>query len=499
MAARVLERVFRRPRSDDTPSMFLLLPEEIRTMVLMLLDSRSLGSAAVTWPTHSFAVKEMLMQRLALSGRGIPTTLPYYYSSHRRYSGLEAWCMYLGWLDERRTEAYMPVAAGFADSYMVIDGNLFGYGTSSQTEMFHTMYPKRLLDGIRINSVLCITGTCVIDRKQRWFDYTDHFTEDVVFNLTDFNVAVSVSGAVYTWGSGELGGLGNGMLGPDYARLPMRVESLSEHRVLSVAGCWGRCVAVTESGMVFSWGRDPWKYDSTYSQVLVSTPTIIAELTALYVRSVSVGKVHNLVVTEDGKLYSFGYGTNGQLGLGFDNSDFCSHPMQVELMKGVRVVASAAGDFHSVALTEDGLVYAWGNNSHGQLGEIDADNGIGTNEWIPKRIMLYGHDIDTVRGAKIAAGGHRTCVVSENGALKEWGLINYMRHRRPDESLHGVVHVSLNDTHAMVGTRDGRVFGWGEMEAICGNEFMYNPYEYTRVVSGKIVLAERPSYWSLSE
>lgn len=495
----LFERMFLRRRIDDkTTSMFLLLPEEIRIMVLMLLDSRSLGSAAVIWPTHSVAVKEMLMQRLVLSGRGIPTTLPYYYSSHRRYSGPEAWCMYLGWLDERRTEAYMPVAAGFADSYMVIDGNLFGYGTTSDTQMFQTRKPRRLLDGIRINSVLCITGACVLERKDRWEDFTDHFTGSDVFNLTDFNVAVSVSGAVYTWCSGELGGLGNGMLGPAYALLPMRVESVSEHRVLSVAGCWGRCLAVTESGMVFSWGRDPWKLDSTGSPELVSTPTIIAELTALYVRSVSVGKVHNLVVTEDSKLYSFGVGANGQLGLEFD-TEFCSNPMHVELMKGVRVVASAAGDFHSVALTEDGLVYAWGNNKYGQLGEIGGERGGGACEWLPKRIMLYGNDMELRRGEKVAAGGNRTCVVSENGTLTEWGYVKYRRHRQPKESLKGVVHVSLNDTHAMVGTRDGRVFGWGEMEAICGNEFMYTPYEYTRVVSGAIVLAKRPSYWSLPE
>jgi RCC1 and BTB domain-containing protein len=81
---------------------------------------------------------------------------------------------------------------------------------------------------------------------------------------------------------------------------------------------------------------------------------------------VSCGGFHTAVVTEDGKLYTFGGGEHGQLG----HSDRVNKhkPTLVQALDGVFVSQITCGWSHSVALTVKGRVYTWGNSDHGKLG-----------------------------------------------------------------------------------------------------------------------------------
>ena len=73
-----------------------------------------------------------------------------------------------------------------------------------------------------------------------------------------------------------------------------------------------------------------------------------------HVRSVSLGSWHSGAITEDGSLYMWGYNYHGQLGDGTDSGK--SNP--VKIMDHVRSVS--LGEWHSGAITEDGSLYMWG-------------------------------------------------------------------------------------------------------------------------------------------
>jgi len=83
-------------------------------------------------------------------------------------------------------------------------------------------------------------------------------------------------------------------------------------------------------------------------------------------RQVSCGGFHTAVVTEDGRLFTFGGGEHGQLG----HSDRVNKhkPTFVQALDGVFVSQITCGWSHSVALTAKGQVFTWGNSDHGKLG-----------------------------------------------------------------------------------------------------------------------------------
>lgn len=74
--------------------------------------------------------------------------------------------------------------------------------------------------------------------------------------------------------------------------------------------------------------------------------------------SVACGDTHTLVATGEGEVYSFGRNVSGQLGLGTTADSLV--PRRVEALAGKKVVGVACGAEHSVGVTGEGEVFAWG-------------------------------------------------------------------------------------------------------------------------------------------
>ena len=90
------------------------------------------------------------------------------------------------------------------------------------------------------------------------------------------------------------------------------------------------------------------------------------------IQDISAGGRHSLVLMEDGSLFSFGFGTNGQLGLRSTANK--SRPQHVKDLAGRRVTQIAAGWNHSLVMTEGGDLWACGYGAHGQLGLGDKES-----------------------------------------------------------------------------------------------------------------------------
>lgn len=81
--------------------------------------------------------------------------------------------------------------------------------------------------------------------------------------------------------------------------------------------------------------------------------------------AIAAGGTHALALTNDGRIFAWGSNGSGQLGLGTTTATYTS-PVEVTAVTGV--VAIGAGANHSLAVLGDGRLFTWGANSSGQLG-----------------------------------------------------------------------------------------------------------------------------------
>jgi alpha-tubulin suppressor-like RCC1 family protein len=101
-------------------------------------------------------------------------------------------------------------------------------------------------------------------------------------------------------------------------------------------------------------------------------PVEVSNLDGGELKAIAGGANHSLVLKNDGTVLAWGLNQDGELGDG-TNTD-SSTPVEVKdpndpfgYVSGVK--ALAAGCSHSLALKDDGTIWAWGNNESGQLGD----------------------------------------------------------------------------------------------------------------------------------
>lgn len=85
-------------------------------------------------------------------------------------------------------------------------------------------------------------------------------------------------------------------------------------------------------------------------------------------RAAFCGAYHTFLLTESGNVYACGLNNMGQLGLGSLDTPYTGVPLLIPTLEGRGVVSLSGGEHHSLALTEDGDVYAFGRGDNNQLG-----------------------------------------------------------------------------------------------------------------------------------
>src|SRR5205823_3209453 len=129
---------------------------------------------------------------------------------------------------------------------------------------------------------------------------------------------------------------------------------------------------------------------------------------------VEAGQRHSLTLQSNGSVWAFGADDQGQLGQGSVDNQAHPNPALVPIpVAGVTPgsIGIAAGDNHNLALRADGTVWAWGNNSFGQLG----DGTITPSRLAPVQTQGITNAI------AISAGQNYSLAVRADGTLVSWG------------------------------------------------------------------------------
>lgn len=150
--------------------------------------------------------------------------------------------------------------------------------------------------------------------------------------------------------------MSNGRLGhgdEEDVRLTRRVEAPWGSRPVTVAAAFQHSLALTEAGALFRWGQGQSGRLGHGHEDDLLVPCRVASLEGVVVFTAAAGCYHSLAICAAGRVYSFGYGGNGQLGHGSTSHKLL--PRRVEgALATVRVTSAAAGHGHSIVACREG-------------------------------------------------------------------------------------------------------------------------------------------------
>jgi alpha-tubulin suppressor-like RCC1 family protein len=195
-------------------------------------------------------------------------------------------------------------------------------------------------------------------------------------------VAVRTDGTLWTWGDNRYGQLGNGSYAPSSPSVPVQIGTATNWQ--SIAAGSDYTVAVRTDGTLWAWGSNSYGQfgEGTTSDYLQGTPMQVG--TATNWQSVAAGGQHAVAIRSGGMLWAWGLNSSGQLGDGTTTN----HLPPAQIGNAANWQSVAVGAYHSVALRADGTLWTWGDNTFGQLGD-----GLPMSSSVP--LLIFGSPLAT--------------------------------------------------------------------------------------------------------
>ena len=216
---------------------------------------------------------------------------------------------------------------------------------------------------------------------------------------------------LYVWGdnSSDQLGIDDNIYG-EHVSTPTVLQSPDGSGWKAVASSIFHTLAITQSGHLYGFGTS--SNGSLANSNGDASEYIVLPGTATSWTHIACGYDHSLAITNDGKLWAFGSNQFGQLGLGdYDNR---SMPTEVAMPTGVTTWKNVwAGAHQSFAVGSNGKLYSWGYNGNGQLG-----TGNTTLQLIPTVVLLPSAFGDVL---VVTAGFGSAYALNTDGVLYAWG------------------------------------------------------------------------------
>jgi alpha-tubulin suppressor-like RCC1 family protein len=298
------------------------------------------------------------------------------------------------------------------------------------------------------------------------------------------NVALKYDGTVWSWGQNAYGQLGDGTINDAWT--PIQTGLTAMPPLTNVTKLGGRpyfTLAVKSDGTIWAWGMNrygqmgngtvnPLPGPQVTVPVLVSNSLPGGAINSP--RQVTCGYQFGAALTTNGTVWTWGSGSHGELGQGAATTT-SYYPAQIPGL--TNITAISAGWFHILALQSNGMVWDWGNNASGELGD-----GTAVNRSSPVQVLNVSNIVS------VSGGDSHSSALATDGTVWKWGLndvgelgngtTNVVANPFPAQiatnifgsGFSNVVLLSARDYHNIALKADGSVWMWGANDqGQCGN------------------------------
>jgi len=290
-------------------------------------------------------------------------------------------------------------------------------------------------------------------------------------------LAIRSDGLLFAWGNNTYGTFGDGT---NTSKLtPLQIGSTSWTMVTGLTNVLGITAADTGNAL-FTWGNGTIGELGTLNLTSRSSPVFIRSMNDSWI-SVGAGMSMSTAVRSDGKLFTWGFNTGGQLGLG--DQVHRSTPVLVGTSNWV-VVNAGAGTVGGI--TTDGRAYFWGANDYGQLG-IPFNPVTISGSWLEPRsspVQLGATpyinsptQIGASSWSQVSAGVNHVLALTSTNQLFGWGnnssyQVDNSGSNRSSPTQIGSSswsQISAGNVHSLAIASDNSLYGWG---------LQYQPWVY---------------------
>nr|XP_028585247.1 probable E3 ubiquitin-protein ligase HERC4 isoform X2 [Podarcis muralis] len=186
------------------------------------------------------------------------------------------------------------------------------------------------------------------------------------------SLALSKGSEVFSWGQNKHGQLG---LGYEFKKQtsPQQIKSLQGIPFAQITAGGAHSFVLTLSGAVFGWGRNKFGQLGLNDENDRYVPNLLKSLRSQKIVYISCGEDHTAALTKEGGVFTFGAGGYGQLGHNSTGHEI--NPRKVFELMGSIVTQIACGRQHTSAFVPStGRIYSFGLGGNGQLGMGSTSN-----------------------------------------------------------------------------------------------------------------------------
>lgn len=244
-----------------------------------------------------------------------------------------------------------------------------------------------------------------------------------------YTLALDASNCVYAWGEGSTGALGTGFFQDEPT--PIKLTFPGNPKIKFINAGSFHSAAISINGNLYTWGIGSEGQLGHKSNLNINSPRMVEffEESAAFV---SCGMFHTACIDEKGFLFTWGGNKNGQLGHGdYEDRNF---PLMVSFFKSYCVCNVNCGSNTTFVISEEGTVFSFGSNLNGKL----VGAGILENELLqsntfptPLESLISIHNMGEVneclegsRVYQIATSNQFCMALTNKGHLLTWGNNN---------------------------------------------------------------------------